>query len=216
MDTLSFSALIFVAVVLLIVLLRRAARPAAKHASRKPLPVARPRPATENTGLEEPKTRFLETPQRSQPYQLLNSAEQTLYRHLCEAMPNMLIFSQVSMAHLARLRGKKALEENRAMLGRSVDFLVCRADFAILAAIELVWPSSSSAADGQKVPPRATEKRAALESLGIPLIVFPPNHLPDPESLGRAVAEAIVRRKILENERRRASGGSQISQFSQF
>jgi hypothetical protein len=215
MNTLSFAALIFVAVVLCILLLRRAARPGLKQAAHKPLPTARPRPATENAGLEEPKTRFLETPQRSQPYQLLNSAEQTLYRRLCEAMPNMLVFSQVSMAHLARLRGKKALEENRAMLGRSVDFLVCRADFAILAAIELVWPSPT-AAGGQSSTQPASDKRTALENLGIPLIVFQPNHLPDPESLGRAVAEAIVRRKILENERRRASGNSQISQFSQF
>lgn len=144
----------------------------------------------------EAETRFVELP-RSKPYQLLNTAEQALYHRLVEAMPNMIVCPQISMALLAQLRGRQALAEARAMLGRSVDFLICREDFSIIAAIELTWPTPE---DLQR---QQTEmaKQAALEKLGIPLIVFRPNELPDADAISREIATAIIRRKQLEERR---------------
>lgn len=143
----------------------------------------------------DPKTRFVENPKRKQ-YRLLNDAEQILFRRLREAMPNMLVFAQVGVAQLAQLRGRQEARRLSSMLGRGVDFVVCGTDFGIVAAIDLAWPTD----DGAENSPEE-EKRRALQSLGIPLIVYRPNQLPDPDSLSREVAGAIVRRNRLEAER---------------
>lgn len=142
----------------------------------------------------DPTTRYSQSPIRKQ-YRLLNDAEQILYLRLCEAMPNMLIFAQVGVAQLAQLRGRQEARRLNAMLGRGVDFVVCDSDFGIVAAIDLAWPSP----DGNKNSPEE-EKQRALQSLGIPLIVYRPNKLPDADTLSREVASAIVRRKRLEVE----------------
>jgi len=143
----------------------------------------------------DPQTRLVTTPTRK-PYRLLNDAEQILYFRLCEAMPNMLVFAQVGVAQLAQLRGRREARKLNTMLGRGVDFIVCGSDFGIVAAIDLAWPTD----DGGENSPEE-RKRSALQSLGIPLIVYRPNELPDPDSLSREVAYAIVRRKRLEVER---------------
>lgn len=141
-------------------------------------------------------TRFMESPRRKQ-YRLLNEAEQLLYHRLCEAMPSMQIFVQVGVAQLAQLRGRHEARQLNRMAGRGVDFVVCDQDFAIIAAIELAWPSP----DGHSLSPEE-EKRQALQSLGIPLIVFRPNNLPDAEAVSLEIADAIVRRNRLEAARR--------------
>ncbi len=206
MDTLTLVGLLALAVALVIAALRRLVPPPDDRA-----PPAPPgREARPRGGYTEPETRFVEPPSRK-PYQLLNSTEQVLYHRLREAMPNMIIFAQVGMAQLAQLRGRKAVDELRGVLGRGVDFIVCRDDFAILAAIELTWP----APEGYDRPDPETAKREALEKLGIPLIVFRPNQLPDPEAISREIAEAIVRRNHLESERLRRQGGP-LSQSSRF
>lgn len=130
------------------------------------------------------------------PYRLLNDAEQILYFRLCEAMPRMLVFAQVGVAQLAQLRGRREARKLSAMLGRGVDFLVCGSDFKIVAAIDLAWPTD----DGAENSPEE-EKRRALQYLGIPLIVYRPNQLPDADTLSGEVANAIVHRKRLEAER---------------
>lgn len=140
-------------------------------------------------------TRFIETPRRKS-YRLLNESEQELYHRLREAMPNMTIFSQVGVAQLALLRGRKEAQRLSGMAGRGVDFIVCGADFSIIAAIEISWPTADES--GQMAE---EEKRDALQSLGIPLIVFRPNNLPDADTLSRAIADAIIRRNRLEAER---------------
>lgn len=144
--------------------------------------------------LDEP-TRFIESPKRK-PFRLLNDAEQTLYHRLCEAMPNMQVFVQVGVAQLAQLRGRRESRQLNRMAGRGVDFVVCDQDFAIIAAIELAWPTG----DTDTASPEE-EKRQALQSLGIPLIVFRPNSLPDAEAVSLEIADAIVKRNRLEAAR---------------
>jgi hypothetical protein len=143
----------------------------------------------------DPGTRFLETPKR-QKYRLLNDSEQELYHRLCEAMPSMTIFAQVGVAQLALLRGRTEAQRLSSMLGRGVDFVVCSVDFSIVAAIELSWP----VLEAYGVSPEE-EKRQALQSLGIPLIVFRPNDLPDADAISREIAGAIIRRNRFEAER---------------
>lgn len=142
----------------------------------------------------DPQTRFVER-QKRQHYRLLNDAEQVLHDRLQEAMPSMRIFAQVGIAQLAQLRSRHDAQRLRQMAGRGVDFVVCGQDFGIVAAIEMVWPTpeGDSAAEN--------EKQAALESLGIPLIVFRPNQLPDAESISRHIADAVLHRQRMEKER---------------
>lgn len=141
----------------------------------------------------DPQTRLLERPKRQ--YRLLNDSEQELYMRLLEAMPNMRIFAQVGVAQLAQLRGRVDAQRLRSMSSRGVDFVVCGADFGIVAAIELAWPTPGGEASNEE------EKQAALASLGIPLIIFRPNQLPDADAISREIADAIVRRNRLEKER---------------
>lgn len=138
-------------------------------------------------------TRLLDRPKRQ--YRLLNEAEQDLYIRLLEAMPNMRVFVQVGVAQLAQLRGRIDAQRLRNMASRGVDFVVCNADFGIVAAIELAWPTPAGEASSED------EKQAALASLGIPLIIFRPNQLPNADAISREIADAIVRRNRLEKER---------------
>ena len=143
----------------------------------------------------DPQTRLVDNPRRKQ-YRLLNDAEQILYYRLCEAMPNMQVFAQIGVAQLAQLRGRQESRRLAKMAGRGVDFIVCDSDFAIVAAIELAWPTDC---EGENSPEE--EKRRALHSLGIPLIIYRPNQLPDADTLSHEIASAIVRRNRLEAER---------------
>ncbi len=143
----------------------------------------------------DPQTRFIETPKRKQ-YRLLNDSERELYHRLNEAMPNMRVFAQVGVSQLALARGRQEAQRLSRMAGRGVDFVVCDPDFAIVAAIELSWPSTDPEGNTAE-----EEKRQALQSLGIPLIVFHPNKLPDADAISREIADAIIRRNRMEVER---------------
>ena len=144
----------------------------------------------------DPQTRFVEMPKRKQ-YRLLNDSEQALYHRLREAMPSMQIFVQVGVAQLALLRGRHEAKRLIQMAGRGVDFVVCDNEFAIIAAIELAWPSTDENGINHE-----DEKHQALQSLGIPLIIFRPNSLPDAEAISREIADAIIYRNRLESDRR--------------
>ena len=124
----------------------------------------------------------------------------------------MRLFAQVGIMQLAQLRGRVAGTEAQQMLGRSVDFLVCDKDFAVVAAIELSWPTDESW-ERQKA---AETKKLVLEKLAIPLIYFKPQQIPGVEEIAREIAAAVVSRKQLEaardrvldvaNRERRAAG----------
>lgn len=150
-----------------------------------------------SSGTDQDSTVRFSDSQSRRNYRLLNDSEQILYFRLCEAIPNMLVFAQVGVAQLAQLRGHKEARRLSTMLGRGVDFVICDSDFAIVAAIDLAWPAD----DGSENSPEE-EKRRALQSLGIPLIVYRPNDLPDVDRLSREITNAAVHRKRLEVERR--------------
>ena len=198
MDNLTLLVLIGAAVLVAVFLLKRKNN---ESASEKLPERTRQRNTTHGDGRQQsleldPQTRFIDTPKRKQ-YRLLNDSEQELYHRLCEAMPNMRVFSQVGVAQLALARGRQEAQRLGRMAGRGVDFVVCDQEFAIVAAIQLAWPTTA-AQEGEGVE---DEKRVALQSLGIPLIVFRPNKLPDADTISHEIADAIIRRNRMEAER---------------
>ena len=196
MDIFTVASLFAAGVLVVVVLLRR--KRSSADISATPMTIIRnTRPKgwqQQDLGLD-PGTRFVEAPVRKK-LRLLNDSEQELYHRLCEAMPNMTVFAQVGVAQLALLRGRTEAQRLSNMAGRGVDFVVCGDDFSIIAAIELSWPALESNGISSE-----EEKRQSLQSLGIPLIVFRPNELPDAEAISHAIAEAIIRRNRFEAER---------------
>jgi hypothetical protein len=182
-------ALMSVALLLVAVVVRVKGR---KQAGRRRLAAER----AASDGDSDPETRFIQSSRKS-PYRLLNTSEQALYHRLVEAMPNMTICCQVGIAQLVQLRGQHALDEIRDVLNRCVNFVICRDDFSIVAAVDLTWPG-----DEEPERQKAVEaKRLALEKLEIPLIVYRPHQLPNVDSIARKIAEAILKQNHLDAQR---------------
>ncbi|MCK6390007.1 MAG: DUF2726 domain-containing protein [Azonexus sp.] len=198
MDNLTLLVLIGAAIgVAVFVLMRKKAENPAETLPERKRSRSTQRSETRQQSLDlDPQTRFIDTPKRKQ-YRLLNDSEQELYHRLSEAMPNMRVFAQVGVAQLALARGRQEAQRLGRMAGRGVDFVVCDQEFAIVAAIELAWPTTAA----QEGEGAEDEKRMALQSLGIPLIVFRPNMLPDAETISHEIADAIIRRNRMEAER---------------
>ena len=128
-------------------------------------------------------------------FRLLNNTEMALYLRLVEAVPAMLIFSQVSMSQIFHIRGFTQLNE---VGKKSVDFLICRrSDSSIVAALEFNGPTHM----GEKQKLSDEKKRAALEEAGIPLLVITEVPLPNVTTLRRMLAPHIIERKKYETER---------------
>ena len=185
-------ALMSIALLLVAVMVRVKGR---KQAGRRRLAAERAARAASD-GDSDPETRFIQSSRKSQ-YRLLNTSEQALYHRLVEAMPNMTICCQVGIAQLVQLRGQHALDEIRDVLNRCVNFVICRDDFSIVAAVDLTWPG-----DEEPERQKAVEaKRLALEKLEIPLIVYRPHQLPNVDSIARKIAEAILKQNHLDAQR---------------
>lgn len=136
-------------------------------------------------------------------FQLMNKTEMVLFNRLLEAVPECLVFSQVSMSQMFHIQGdthegKRQLE----VIGKkSVDFLICRkTDSSIVAAIELNGPTHDTPWQ-QKAD---QVKRDALNSAGIPLIVFYPDDLPSVAALGLIIETRIGIREHFEEKRNKA------------
>ncbi len=197
MDSLTLGILIAAGIVggFLLIVMRRGKQTEPEEMPRARSAIANRAEAGASRMAADPETRFVESPKRKQ-YRLLNDSEQELYHRLCEAVPNLRVFAQVGVAQLALARGRQEAQRLNRMAGRGVDFVICDEDFSIVAAIELAWPTSPTETDNSE-----EVKRVALQSLGVPLIVFRPNKLPDADTISREIADAILRRKRLEAER---------------
>ena len=185
-------------VTLLVVVLMKAGKRGPQERRKIPRVSLRQEDEPEEPYTEE-QTRYVESP-RKKTYRLLNTSEQALYLRLVEGMPNMLVFAHVGILQLAQLRGRVVDSTLRQMLGRSVDFLVCDRNFAIVAAIELIWPTDETPERQRAVD----AKRQVLEGLGIPLILFKPHQLPSVDDIANEIAAAVVQRKQLEAARDKA------------
>jgi hypothetical protein len=99
----------------------------------------------------------------------LTDREQVLYWRLRKALPDQIILAQVGLSRILRVQ---AGHNFRGWLDRinrmTIDFLVCRADATIVAAIEL---EELSTAPGDRAAVEET-KAKALASAGIKLLRF--------------------------------------------
>lgn len=131
-------------------------------------------------------------------FQLLNKAEQKLYKLLCEAAPNYIVFTQVSMSQVFYGLDEKKLF---AIGKKSIDFLLCRKDdTSMVLAVELNGihhqEESQIISDGFK--------NDALKQAGIPLLILDPAKIPEKKELGRILATAVHDRK--KNEETKQAG----------
>ncbi len=158
-----------------------------------------------NTLIKEKKKKTEEPPSRPSyrdKFWLLNKSEQVLYWRLIEAVPKLVVLTQVSMSqlfHLSRQAGYLQLGE----VGRkSVDFLLCRQDFSIVLAIELNGPTHQR--ERQKKSDET--KRRTLTEAGIPLITIYPDSIPEIPAIRKMIAPYIVDRMHYEAERNERYG----------
>lgn len=126
------------------------------------------------------------------PKKVLSNPEQVLYHRLVRALPEYLVLAQVQLSRVLGVkRGYSFAEWNNRINRLSLDFLVCRKDSSVVAAIELD-DSSHNRSDRQEADAR---KALALESAGIKLIRWSTNALPDDAAIRMAVTaevEAVV------------------------
>ena len=142
----------------------------------------------------EKKTKYLDK------FQLLNKTELELFNRLCEAVPALIVFAQVSMSQVFFLHPRQ--KDTFAKLGeigrKSIDFLLCRRDdTSIVAAVELNGPTHEKPEQAES----DTKKRAALEEAGIPLMIYTPDALPDVATIRKTMAPLIVDRRKYEAEK---------------
>lgn len=151
---------------------------------------------SENETQEKEKRRYFDK------FRLMNKAELELFNRLQEAMPALLVFSQVSMSqvfHFNRWDNRGTFSKLGEIGRKSIDFLICRRDdTSIVAAIELNGPTH----DEEKQKISDAKKRQALEEAGIPLMVYTPDNLPDVATIRRTMAPLIVERRSYEEAKR--------------
>lgn len=116
---------------------------------------------------------------------LLTKYERRLYRVLIEALPEMAVLPQVSMNQLFQRCSSQAAQNKISQ--NSVDFLLCDQDFKIFAAVELNGRSHQSATQQR----RDNNKANALQSAGIPLLVYENHALPSVQQIRNDVILAL-------------------------
>lgn len=156
--------------------------------------------ATDTAELRKALGYHTESTTRSQyrdKFRLLNQGEQVLFFRLAEAVPALIVLSQVSLSQVFHINGRNVRTQLNEVGKKSLDYLICRKDFSIVAAIELNGPDHAKPAQQKS----DAVKRAALEEAGIPLLIYTPDALPDVMTIRRDLAPAIVERKSYEAER---------------
>jgi very-short-patch-repair endonuclease len=121
---------------------------------------------------------------------LLNKPEQELFNRIREAAPELICFSQVSMSQMFDIHeGQADRRKKMNEIGlKSIDFLLCEQhDTSIVAAIEVNGPHHKKAHQKAK----DEKKRTALEEAGIPLLIYNPDHLPDPGTIANTLGPIL-------------------------
>jgi very-short-patch-repair endonuclease len=119
----------------------------------------------------------------------LSQPEQVLYFRLVQALPEHIVLAQVQ---LSRLLGVKKGNNHQAWLNRinrmSVDFVVCRKDCSIVAAIELD-DATHQKRDRQVAD---AKKDKALASAGIRIVRWQAKAIPDISAIQSTIAPGVA------------------------
>ena len=114
-----------------------------------------------------------------------------MYNQLRTTFPDYVILAQVALSRVVTVkRGYPVREWNNRINRMSLDFVVCRKDSSVVAAIE-IDDRSHFRADAQT---RDAKKDAVLQAAGIPLFRWQARRLPDKAELITAIEAARVRR----------------------
>lgn len=119
-------------------------------------------------------------PAKSQYYSKkpLSPPEQVLYYKLKEALPNYEILAQVSFSRFIYTKGGNQ-KDNKSLNNQArqkvIDFLICKKDFEIIAAIELD--------DSTHIEEKDNERDKILNSAGIKIIRWNVKKMPSNEEI---------------------------------
>lgn len=115
----------------------------------------------------------------------LTEVEQVLYYRLVEALPDLVVLAQVPLTAILGIRrqGNKGWQAQfNAISRKSVDYVVCRKDFSIVAVIELD-DKTHEKPDRQKSD---EVKDSAFKAVGIEVLRLKPGKLPEVTSIEAA------------------------------
>lgn len=116
----------------------------------------------------------------------LTDVEQTLYHRLKEALPDRFVLAQVQVSQIVGIHQGPLWQTWFNKISRkSIDFLICRDDFSIVAAIEL--DDSSHNQEERRLAD--LDKDVALNAAGIRLIRWRVKSLPSVELIRAAFHE---------------------------
>lgn len=108
----------------------------------------------------------------------LSDSEQVLYHRLKEALPQNEILAQVSFSRFIYTKGsdqKENLSLNNRSRQKVIDFLICKPDFSIEAAIELD--------DSTHIQQKDEERDKILNSAGLRIIRWNVKNMPSKEEI---------------------------------
>ncbi len=125
-------------------------------------------------------------------FNLLNEKEQVLFNRLTEALPNLLVLTQVSMSQILFTGGQR-----NEVARKSVDFLICWKDTSIVAAIEF---NGATHKDPKRIKSDEV-KQKVLKSAGIPLITYLSEQFPEIPQIRKDIAPLLIEREKLKAQR---------------
>lgn len=115
----------------------------------------------------------------------LTQPEQVLYHRLVAALPESMVLAQVQLSRVLGVKKGFNFHQWHNRVNRmSLDFLVCRQDSSIVAAIELDDKTHDEASRREA----DARKEKALAAAGIPLVRWQVNALPDAATIRQALA----------------------------
>jgi very-short-patch-repair endonuclease len=111
----------------------------------------------------------------------LTKNERQMYWRLVQALPNHVILAQVELSRCIEAKGPSFTTIN----GKSLDFVICKDSFEIVAGIE-IDDKSHATPSAQK---KDATKNAAMGMAGIALIRWPATPLPSVEKIQQAFSD---------------------------
>lgn len=113
----------------------------------------------------------------------LTKTEQAFYRLLASSLPGHTILAQVDLKRMVRTKRGVAHQHFNRVAQLSLDFVVCRADFSVVAAVELDDPSH----DRQRQRTRDAKKNDVLQAVSVKLVRFDVRRYPSERDVRNAV-----------------------------
>ncbi|VVE85475.1 DUF2726 domain-containing protein [Pandoraea sputorum] len=113
----------------------------------------------------------------------LTKTEQAFYRLLASSLPGHTILAQVDLKRIVRTKRGVAHHHFNRVAQLSLDFVICRADFSVVAAVEL----DDLSHDRQRQRTRDAKKDEVLKAVSVKLVRFDVRRYPSERDVRNAV-----------------------------